>query len=194
MRKIFRRTDWRFVTSGGSELTVGVSRLFGVGGGIGAFYVRKGQGPIYRLPYAGAIASAGRGVFSAAGIVNVGVSLPWAPGGGFTVYQNPLRTDTFGLEDFEGSFWSFAAGVTVGTYSRSYTAILFGAPRWVAAAGALQSAAFLAGCAGCGVLWGSAITSSVAASITVVRGDILATQREQGETSYPVPDGVSKVL
>jgi hypothetical protein len=129
MFKFFRPTEWEFVTSGGGEVTAGVWKLLVAGGTVGAFYVRKPNSPIYRLPYAGVVGGAGVGI-STAGPIGVSVSLPWAPGGGFTIYRNPTRSTALALDDFAGTFVALSgAGGVFGTGSG--TAVIFGAPAWL---------------------------------------------------------------
>ena len=83
---LIKPTDWQFVTSGGAEMTIGISKLLFVGGQVGAFYVRENAGPIHRLPYGGAAAGAGFGI-SVAGPVSISVALPFAPGGGWRIIE-----------------------------------------------------------------------------------------------------------
>ena len=187
MFKFFQPTDWSFVTSGGAELTVGISKLAFVGGNVGAFYVKKERSPIYRLPYAGVVAGAGLAV-SVAGPVSVSVSLPWAPGGGFRIYRNPLRQDKLELDDFSGSFMAISGTGGAWLANGSGTVLIFGAPTWLVTAVAVtataaQFGALAAACEGVGVLWGTAVSSAAGVSAEGMRGEILTeTLAEPGET------------
>jgi len=95
--QIFEPTGWSFVTSGGAEITYGLARFLFAGGSAGAFYVRKGaSGPIQRLPFTAVVGGVGAG-FSVAGPVTASVSLPLAPGGGYQIYRNPIRSSALEL-------------------------------------------------------------------------------------------------
>ena len=187
MFKFFQPTDWSFVTSGGGEITFGISKLAFVGGNAGAFYVKKDKSPIYRLPYASVVVGAGLAV-SVAGPVSVSVSLPWAPGGGFRIYRNPLRQERLTLDDFSGSFMAISGTGGGWLLNGSGTVLIFGAPTWLVtavavAATAAQFGALAAACEGIGVLWGTSVSSAGGVSVEGMRGEILTEQlAAPGET------------
>jgi hypothetical protein len=181
--KFFRPTEWEFVTSGGGELTIGIWKLLFAGGTIGAFYVRRPESPIYRLPYAGTVGGAGVGI-STAGPVGVSVSLPWAPGGGFRNYRNPIRSTELALDDFAGTFVALSgAGGIFG--AGSGTAVIFGAPAWLvtSALNGADVAVVVMASAGAGLLWGTAATNGLGVSLELVRGEIIGNElAATGET------------
>jgi hypothetical protein len=188
---IFRPTVWKFVTSGGAEVDIGVSKFLFAAFEGGAFYAQQdGDSTIYRLPFVGAGGGAGVGV-SAGGVVSLSVSMPFQPGGGFRIYSNPLRfSGTVGLQDFAGPFVAITGAGAVG-FSGSISAIAFGAPSILVNLISMAPLFGLAGridatilaCAGFGAIWGSAETSAAGVSATVYTGQIFApTQAAPGET------------
>ncbi len=180
---IFRDTDWSFVTSGGAEVDIGISKFLFAAGEAGAFYVRKdSDSQIWRLPFISLGAGVGIGV-SVGGPVTVQVSLPCQPGGGFRIYRSPLRRSGFGLESFRGSF-VMVAGAAAAAYGGSVSFLFFGAPSSVVnvlrAMGPLGPAAgidaAILACQGGGGLWGTAEVSGASIGATVYTGEILTVQ------------------
>ena len=188
MFKIFTPTDWSFVTSGGAEITYGFAKFLYAGAAGGAFYARRGvTGPIQRLPYRAIAGGVGAGV-SVAGPVTTSISLPFAPGGGFRIYRNPLRTSALVLEDFKGSFIQISGGLGAFVYNRNVSLLVFGAPPWVIRTFSIgnpgvQLPLLMATCEGVGALWGSAVTSAASVGVEVYSGEILTTMlAAAGET------------
>src|SRR5438876_4237039 len=101
---IFHETGWSFVTSGGAEVDIGISKFLFAAGEAGAFYAKQDHSSqIWRLPFVSAGAGLGIGV-SAGGALTLQASMPCQPGGGFEIYSNPLRRGAFGVDTFVGSF------------------------------------------------------------------------------------------
>lgn len=171
---LLKPTEWEFVTAGGAEFTIGAGKFLFGGAQAGAFYVRNSTGgPIYRLPYAGAVGGAGIGL-SVAGPVSVSASLPFAPGGGWTIYRNPVRRDPLKIQDFAGAFVAWSGSVSGGIASRSLTLVVFGAPLAMASSlVTMQFPVLVATCEGAGLLWGSSVQSSGGGSAEVITGLIL---------------------
>jgi hypothetical protein len=178
---IFHQTGWSFVTAGGVEVDVGISKFLFLAGEAGAFYAKKDSGgPIWRLPYTAAGAGLGPSV-SAGGALTLQVSLPFQPGGGFEIYRNPLRSSAFGAGSFVGSFVMISGAAAVG-FSSSVSYLIFGAPsrlvNTVRMMGPLGLAAGInatvLACQGAGALWGTAETSAAGAGVTVYTGEILS--------------------
>ncbi len=178
---LVRYSGWDFVTSGGGELTFGLSRFLFAGGHGGALYVRQsGQQTIHRLPYVGFGGGVGVGV-SAGGPVSVSVSLPFQPGGGFRIYRHPLRGGSLALDDFVGNYVAYSgSGSLLGAVSG--TLIFIGAPAWLVALAnnpalpgvqALSPLTAIAACQGVGVLWGTAETSGAGVGLTVYHGQVI---------------------
>lgn len=188
MFDFFENSGWRFVTSGGTEMTFGLSKMLFAGGAAGAFYVREGTGgPIQRLPMVAAVGGAGLG-FSAGGPVTVSVSLPFAPGGGYQIYRNPFRSSPLAIEDFMGSFVQVSAGAGAFVANRNISFMIFGAPTWLVNGLSLGNpgarlSLIAAACQGIGVLWGSAVSSAASVGIEVYTGEILGhSAADAGET------------
>jgi hypothetical protein len=180
---LFQYTGWGFVTSGGGEIDIGLSKFLFVAGEGGAFYVRKDGDPtIWRLPFAGIGGGAGVGI-SAGGPVTVSVSMPFQPGGGFRIYRNPIKVfGSFDLSCFEGAFVAITGAAAV-LASGSGSLLIFGAREWIVnlatviTAGVARVDAVLLDSQGAGVLWGTAETSAASIGVTVVTGHIFAAQR-----------------
>jgi hypothetical protein len=175
---MFQQTGWRFVTSGGAEIDFGLGKVLFAAAQGGAFYAKRNDEPtIWRLPLGAIGGGAGFGI-SAGGPVTVSLSMPFQPGGGFSIYRNPLRrSSAFGLEGFKGAFVALSGAVSVlGGVSASV--VLFGASEtmvnvatFVAGLGGRVDATVVA-CQGAGVVWGSQETSGASASATVFCGHI----------------------
>jgi hypothetical protein len=188
MFSLFTPTDWSFVTSGGAEMTFGLSKLLYAGGSGGAFYVRQGaSGAIQRLPMLAAVIGGGLGI-SAGGPVTVSVSMPFAPGGGFRIYRNPLRSATLTLNDFPGAFLQLSGGGGTFIFNRNVSLLIFGSPNWLVSVlsignPAARLPALVASCEGVGALWGSAVSSAASVGIEVYSGEILTSMAaDPGET------------
>ena len=182
---LLQPTGWTFVTSGGGEIDVGLSKFLFVAGEAGAFYVRKdGDTTIWRLPFAGLGGGAGVGV-SAGGPVTVSISLPCQPGGGFRIYRNPINFGgPFDSSAFEGAFLALSGAASV-LFSGSGSVLIFGAREWIVNLASVMTAgvgrvdAVLLDCQGAGILWGTAETSAAAVGVTMVTGHIFAAQRAE---------------
>ena len=98
---LYLPTDWSIVTSGGAEIDFGLARVFFLALEGGAFYVRQGGGPIQRLPFIAAGGGVGLSL-SAGGVITLSGSLPFQPGGGWTIYRNRIRCDSLTLRDLTG--------------------------------------------------------------------------------------------
>ena len=188
MFKIFEPTNWSFVTSGGAEITFGLSEFLFAGGSGGAFYVRQGAaGSIQRLPFTAVVGGVGVGI-SVAGPVTTSVSLPVAPGGGYRIYRNPLRSSALELEDFKGSFIQVTGGAGGFIYNRNISLMVFGAPTWLVRTFSIgnpgaQLPLLAASCEGVGVLWGSAVSAAASAGVEVYTGEIVSSMpAAAGET------------
>ena len=186
--KIFRATGWSFVTSGGAEIDIGISKFLFAAGEAGAFYVKKDFGSqIWRLPFVSVGGGIGVGI-STGGPLTIQVSLPFQPGGGFEVYRNPLRHSSFGVSSFLGSFVLVSGAAAVGL-GGSVSYLIFGAPTRIVNAlrmmgpfglAASVDASILA-CQGGGALWGTAETSAASVGVTVYAGEIV--------TAHPAAPG-----
>jgi hypothetical protein len=74
----FRDSGWSFVTSGGAEIDVGISKFMYMAGEAGAFYAKNNfESQIWRLPFVAVGGGLGLGV-SAGGPITVQASLPCA--------------------------------------------------------------------------------------------------------------------
>jgi hypothetical protein len=182
---LFQYTGWKFVTSGGGEIDIGLSKFLFVAGSAGAFYVQKDGDPtIWRLPFAGIGGGAGVGV-SAGGPVTISVSMPFQPGGGFRIYRNPIHVfGSFDLSCFEGAFLAISGAAAVG-FSGSGSVLIFGAREWIVnlatamTAGMARVDAVILDSQGAGILWGTAETSAASVGVTMITGHIFAAQRAE---------------
>jgi hypothetical protein len=189
--KVFQESGWSFVTSGGAEIDVGISKFLYVAGEAGAFYAKKDfESQIWRLPFVAVGGGLGLGV-SAGGPITVQASLPCQPGGGFEIYRNPLRrSSSFGVGSFLGSFILVTGGGAVG-FGGSISYLIFGAPSSVVnvlrtmgpiGLSASIDATILASQGG-GALWGTAETSAASIGATAYVGEIItAVPAGPGET------------
>ena len=170
-------TDWNVVTSGGAELDVGISRIVFVGGELGAFYVRRGEGSVHRIPFLGGVGGGGLSV-SAGGPITLSVSLPMQPGGGWRIYRNRIRCDLLTLEHFVGGCFGVSGVGAVG-FSGSLSLIFFGIPflvRLVEGASGLVGLILGAslGANAAAMFYGTAETSSAGVSASILSGQVLA--------------------
>jgi hypothetical protein len=179
-------TDWNFVTSGGGELDVGVSRILFVGGELGAFYVRRGEGTVYRIPFLAGVGGGGLAA-SAGGPITLSLSLPMQPGGGWRIYRNRIRRDSLNLEHLSGGCFGVSGVGAVG-FSGSLSIVFLGIPILVRVAeggaglvGAILGSALGANAAA--IYYGTAETSSAGVSASIFTGHAMAASPAfQGET------------
>jgi hypothetical protein len=111
-----------------------------------------------------------------------------APGGGYRIYRNPIRSSALELEDFTGSFMQGSAGAGGFVYNRNISLLVFGAPPWLVRTFSVgnpgaQLPLLAASCEGIGVLWGSSVSSAASAGVEVYSGEIVSTMlAAAGET------------